>query len=327
MGTTSENGVILVTGGAGFIGSHLCDRLLARGREVVCLDAFTDFYDPRIKERNAAELARSPNFHLERADVCDESAVSAIFARYPVSQVVHLAARAGVRPSLADPVGYERTNVRGTLVLLEAVRRKAVRSFVFGSSSSVYGADAEAPFREDMVHAQPYSPYAASKRSAEHFCQVYSRLFHIPILCLRFFTVYGPRNRPDMAAFRFADAVLRGEPVTLYGDGSARRDFTYVSDTVAGVEAALAWNGEFDIVNLGNARPVTVREFLGVIEDKAGRKAELRVLPPQPGDVPLTCADATRSEALLGFRCRVSLETGVENLVSWVRAIHRELDH
>lgn len=326
MEANAGGGAVLVTGGAGFIGSHLCEALLAGGREVVCLDAFTDFYDPGLKERNVAELARWPRFSLVRGDICDADAVASVFDRHPISQVVHLAAKAGVRPSLTDPVGYESTNVRGTLVLLETLRRRPVRSFIFGSSSSVYGADAEAPFREDMVHTRPHSPYAVSKRSAEHFCRVYARLFKIPILCLRFFTVFGPRNRPDMAAYRFSDAVLRGRQVTLYGDGSARRDFTFVADTVAGIQAALAWEGDFDIVNLGNSRAVTVREFLALIEEKSGRKAELKFMPPQPGDVPLTCADTGRSEAVLGFQCRVPLETGVEKLVAWVRTLHQELD-
>jgi len=321
MSASSGEGCILVTGGAGFIGSHLCERLIDRGSEVVCLDAFTDFYDPSLKERNLRDLLRSPRFHLVRGDIADTKTLQDIFTSRRVDHVVHLAAKAGVRPSLTDPVGYEMTNVNGTLVLLETVRRHGIRSFIFGSSSSVYGSDTPAPFAEDAPIGLPVSPYAVSKRSAEHFCQVHAQLFGLPVLCLRFFTVFGPRNRPDMAAWRFVNAVMNEKPVTLYGDGSAERDFTYVSDTVAGIEAALAWEGDFDIVNLGNSRAVTVKYFLETIEEKVGKKAHVNREPMQPGEVPLTCADTRKAERVLGFRSQTTLEQGIENLVAWARSV------
>lgn len=311
---------ILVTGGAGFIGSHLSERLVAEGAEVVCLDAFTgDLYPPALKEANIAGLAASPRFRLVRGDICDATLLESVIAGGGITRVVHLAARPGVRPSLEYPLEYERVNVGGTLVLLEALRRHPVKSLVFGSSSSVYGATATAPFREDDHLGRPVSPYAATKLTAEHFCQVYADLFHIPIVCLRFFTVYGPRNRPDMAAFRFTTALLRGEPVPLYGDGSARRDFTFVDDTVTGITAALRWEGSFEVLNVGNSRAVPVNEFLALLEAKTGKRANLKRLPPQPGDVPLTCADTTRAEAVLGFHARVPLEEGLDRLVAWAR--------
>jgi UDP-glucuronate 4-epimerase len=321
MSASSGDGCILVTGGAGFIGSHLCERLVERGHQVVCLDAFTDFYDPSLKERNIRGLRHSPHFHLVRGEIRDANAVEEIFRTRRVDHVVHLAAKAGVRSSLTDPVGYELTNVQGTLVLLEAARRHGLRSFVFGSSSSVYGSDSPAPFAEDGPIGLPVSPYAVSKRCGEHFCQVYSQLFGLSVLCLRFFTVFGPRNRPDMAAWRFVNAVMQEKPVTLYGDGSAQRDFTYVSDTVAGIEAALGWEGAFDIVNLGNSRAVTVNWFLKTIAEKVGKEARVVREPEQPGEVPLTCADTTKAERVLGFRSRTTVEEGIEHLVAWARTL------
>lgn len=314
-----KDGAVLVTGGAGFIGGHLCERLLAEGADVVCLDAFTDdLYEPAQKEAIAAMLGRSPRFRLVRGDIADDRLLEEIIAPGGISRVVHLAARPGVRPSFIDPIDYERVNVRGTLALLETLR-KYPTPLVFGSSSSVYGTTAIPPFREDDHLGMPVSPYAATKRTAEHFCHVYAQLFSIPIICLRFFTVYGPRNRPDMAAYRFVMGLLKNEQITLYGDGSARRDFTYVSDTVDGIRAALEWQGEFEIVNLGNSRAVPLSEFIALLEQKTGCEARLNLQPPQAGDVPLTIADTSHAEKVLGFHAHVPIETGLDRLVEWAR--------
>jgi UDP-glucuronate 4-epimerase len=314
-----KDGAVLVTGGAGFIGGHLCERLLEDDTDVVCLDAFTeDLYGSEQKEAVAAMLGRSPRFHLLRGDIADDGLLDGIFSAGGISRVVHLAARPGVRPSFADPIDYERVNVRGTLTILETLRRHPT-PLVFGSSSSVYGATAIPPFREDDHLGMPVSPYAATKRTAEHFCRVYAQLFSIPIICLRFFTVYGPRNRPDMAAYRFVMGLLRNEQLTLYGDGTARRDFTYVGDTVNGIRAALRWQGRFEIVNVGNSRAVPLSEFIALLEKKTGCRARLNFLPPQTGDVPLTIADTSHAEEVLGFHARVPIEAGLDHLVEWAR--------
>jgi len=311
---------VLVTGGAGFIGSHLLDALAAQGRRAVCLDNFNDYYPPALKRRNIRGALATGLVELVEGDICDLELCRRVFERHGVRRVVHLAARAGVRPSIEQPLLYERVNCAGTLNLLECAREAGVEMFVFGSSSSVYGVSTRVPFREDDPVEAPISPYAASKRAGELYCHVYHRLYGLPVVCLRFFTVYGPRQRPDLAISTFAARIMRGEPIQMFGDGSSRRDYTHVSDTVAGVLAAMDSNLPFEIINLGNSRPVALRELISLIETALGKKARIERLPDQPGDVPLTCADISKARRLLGYEPRVPIEAGIRQYVEWLEA-------
>ncbi len=311
---------VLVTGGAGFIGSHLVDSLLADGHRVVVVDDFNDFYDPAIKRANVADHVGKPGYTLIEDDIRQADCFEKIFTRFQPTLVVHLAARAGVRPSLAEPVLYEETNVKGTLNLLECARRYGVEKLVFGSSSSVYGENAKLPFCEADPVPGPISPYAASKAAGELFCHTYSHLYDLPIVCLRFFTVYGPRQRPDLAIHKFARLIEAGQPIPVFGDGSSERDYTYVADIVAGIRAALAHRGEkYEIVNLGNSRTVSLARLIQVIEQALGKAAVIDRQPAQPGDVPRTFADTTKARALLGFAPDTPIETGVASFVEWLR--------
>jgi len=308
---------VLVTGGAGFIGSHLVDRLLARGDHVVVVDDFNDFYDPEIKRANVGPHLEDPAFRLFELDIRDGAAVAGVMGTARPDAVVHLAARAGVRPSIADPILYEETNCLGTLNILEAVRGLGLRNFVFASSSSVYGVNSKVPFSEEDPITCPISPYASTKRAGELHCHAYSHLYGLPVTCLRFFTVYGERGRPDMAVAKFTARVWEGRPIEVYGDGTARRDFTYISDIVTGVVAALDRPARYEIINIGGSRTVEVRRLIEVIEDCLGRKARIDFQDPAPGDVPITYADASKAEDLLGFRAEVGIEEGVRRYVDW----------
>ncbi len=313
---------ILVTGGAGFIGSHLVEALDRRGDEVVALDAFDPYYDPARKRRNAEAVARAcPRVRLVEGDVRDADAVER--ALDGVDRVVHLAARPGVRASLEDPARTLDLNVRGTQVLLEAMRRRGVWGLVFASSSSVYGGDSRPPFAEDAPASRPLSPYAASKRMGELLCASWSESFGLGCVALRFFTVYGPRGRPDMSIDRFVRAALAGTTVPLFGDGSVRRDFTYVDDIVAGVVRAVdlaAPGAGYDVVNIGGGAVYSMRDLIAAIERATGRPLALDRRPPAAGDMPLTEADLTRARARLGFAPQVPLEEGLRRTVAWVRA-------
>ncbi|MBN8730681.1 MAG: GDP-mannose 4,6-dehydratase [Acidobacteria bacterium] len=310
---------ILVTGGAGFIGSHLCERLLREGHELTILDDLNSFYSPQLKQDNLAEVRRRGAVRFVEADICDEAAVAGVFQDERFEAVVHLAARAGVRPSLEDPLLYERVNVRGTLVLLEQARRGSVEKFVFASSSSVYGATNAVPFSEADNLLLPLSPYAATKLAGEKLCYTYSHLYGLPVVCLRFFTVYGPRQRPDLAIRKFSEAILAGRPIPFFGDGTSARDYTFVSDTVSGIVAALGYATRYDIFNLGNSSPVTLADLVQAIEEALGRKAVLNRLPDQPGDVPITFADNSRAGRELGYRPRTSLKEGLRQTADWVQ--------
>ncbi len=310
----------LVTGGAGFIGSHLVERLLAEGGfEVTVLDNFDDFYDPRAKRRNIEACARHPACRLVEGDIRDEPLVDRLFREGRFDTVVHIAARAGVRPSVERPLLYEDVNVRGTLVLLEAMRRHGPKEMVFASSSSVYGETAEIPFRETQRVDRPISPYAATKRACELHLATYERLFGISSAVLRFFTVYGPRQRPDLAIARFTRAIARGEPVVVYGDGSARRDFTYVDDTIQGVRAAMDRCRGYEIYNLGESATTSVLELIELLERALGKRARIERAPPQPGDLPVTCADITKARERLGYRPATPIAEGVRRYVEWFR--------
>lgn len=306
----------LVTGGAGFIGSHTTERLLARGDEVVVLDNFNDFYDPAIKRANAALLGRA---RVVTGDIRDREAVGKLFAEGRFDGVVHLAAMAGVRPSLKDPLHYEDVNMRGTMTLLEEARRRPGLRFVFASSSSVYGARDKVPFSEADDIPHPVSPYAATKRAGELMCYTYHHLFAVPVACLRFFTVYGPRQRPEMAIAKFTKSILEGEAIPFFGDGSTRRDYTYIDDIVDGVVAALDRCEGYEIYNLGESATTTLTELVQGLERALGRKAVLDRQPNQPGDVPLTCADVSKARAKLDYRPKTPVAEGLARYVEWYR--------
>ncbi|HKA36037.1 MAG TPA: GDP-mannose 4,6-dehydratase [Thermoanaerobaculia bacterium] len=310
---------LLITGGAGFIGSHLADRRLARGDRVVVLDDFNDFYDPAAKRRNTAPHAGNPDYRLVEGDIRDGELLARLFAEERFDAVLHLAARAGVRPSLSQPILYEEVNVVGTLRLLEAAVASGRPRFLFASSSSVYGVNSKLPFSEEDPIDRPISPYAATKRGAELHVFAFHHVHGLDAVCLRFFTVYGPRQRPEMAIARFIRCLEEGQPVPLFGDGGSRRDYTYIDDIADGVEAALTLPSSFEILNLGGAHPVTLSDLVAAIEKATGKKAILDRRPDQPGDVPVTCADVRKSERLLGFKARVSLEEGLRRSVEWYR--------
>jgi UDP-glucuronate 4-epimerase len=306
---------ILVTGGAGFIGSHVVDALLARGHEVVVVDDFNDFYDPALKRRNTAGFGERAS--VVEADIRDDALLRPVFQKNRFGAILHLAARAGIRPSTVHPRLYAEVNILGTLQLLELAREFGVKKFIFASSSSVYGADQPSPFREDAAGLRPISPYAATKLSAEALCHVYHQLHGLDMVCLRLFTAYGPRQRPDLAIYKFTSAIVRGKPVEMYGDGTSARDYTYVDDIVQGFLACLDREFGFEIINLGESRGVELRELVRLIEVAVGKKAHRRQLPNQPGDVPVTCADVSKARRLLGYKPQVGIEEGIRRFVEW----------
>jgi UDP-glucuronate 4-epimerase len=309
----------LVTGGAGFIGSNLVDRLLADGHAVTVLDNFDPLYDRGRKLANLVQAARSPGFRLIEGDITDSEAVARAWADGPPDVVLHLAARAGVRPSIEDPVGYGRVNVEGTLRLLEQAKQFPATRFVFASSSSVYGDRAEGPFRETDRVDDPISPYAATKKAGELLCHTYHHLYGLPVTCLRFFTVYGPRNRPDLAIAKFMRLIDDEQPVPLYGDGSSRRDYTYIEDIVEGVVRAAQGCRDYAIYNLGNAHPVELSQLVELIGQALGKTPRLEWMAPQPGDVRQTFADVSRAAHDLGFVPKTSLPEGLRRYADWFR--------
>lgn len=287
---------VLVTGAAGFIGSHLCERLLAEGQEVAGLDNFDEFYDPAVKRSNISQCAKNGRFTLIEADIRDVEIMEAVVKK-GVDIVVHLAARAGVRPSIKDPAGYYDVNVNGTVVLLEAARKAGIRNFVFGSSSSVYGNNRKVPFCETDRTDFPISPYAATKKAGEVSCYTYSELYGTNITCLRLFTVYGPRQRPDLAIHKFARLIEAGESIPVYGDGSMQRDFTYIDDIIDGIVGAMGCCSGYEIYNLGSGRAVRLDVLIAELEKSLGKKVRIERLPVQPGDVNRTYADVEKSRA------------------------------
>jgi UDP-glucuronate 4-epimerase len=312
---------VLVTGGAGFIGSHLVARLLAEGGwRVTVVDDFNDFYDPALKRRNVEPHLGREEFKLYEADIRDRAALEEIFKATQFDCVVHLAARAGVRPSLAEPVLYTETNIDGTVNLLELARAYDVRQFIFGSSSSVYGENEKVPFAEDDPIFKPISPYAATKAAGELLCHTYSHLFGLRCVCLRFFTVYGARQRPDLAIHKFARLISEGKPIPVFGDGTTRRDYTYVEDIIAGVRAAMDYEAsDYEVINLGGSRTVSLSELIALLERELGQKARIDRQPTQPGDVPQTYADVTRARRLLGYDPQTPIEEGIRRFVEWFK--------
>lgn len=312
--------IFLVTGGAGFIGSHCVKALLDRGERVVVLDDLNDFYDPAIKDRNLAPFLGNANFRFCKGDIRDRDCIERLCATERPEAIVHLAARAGVRASFEEPELYRDVNVSGARTVLEVGRTAGVRHFVLASSSSVYGERSDGrSFHEDDVFLKPQSPYAASKQDMERCAADFQKESGCTVTCLRFFTVYGPAQRPDMAIYRFIRAIGNGEPIEFYGDGSTRRDYTYVDDIVAGVLAALDRPRGFQIYNLGASRPVVLRDLVTAIEQVVGRKAAVRHAPPQEGDVSATFADISRAREELGYAPKTALREGIEKTVAWFR--------
>jgi UDP-glucuronate 4-epimerase len=307
---------ILVTGGAGFIGSHLVEKLLAAGHAVVILDDFNDFYDPQIKHANIAGFAKDVT--VCHVDIRDGAAVRNLFHREKVHAIAHLAARAGVRPSIQHPQLYCDTNVSGTLHLLEAARVTGVERFIFASSSSVYGASKTIPFSEEQHLIQTLSPYGATKVAGEFLCSTYSHLYQMRIVALRYFTVYGPRQRPDLAIHQFTRRIYAGQPIDQFGDGSTRRDYTYIDDVIQGTMAALQYQGPlYDVFNLGESETIQLKELISAIENALGKKAKVNRLPEQPGDMPLTYADISKARKLLGYKPTTKLSEGLQKFIDW----------
>lgn len=317
---------ILVTGGAGFIGSHLVERLLDEGNwQITVIDDFNDFYDPAIKRSNISGQLLSDRYRLVEADIRDEQAVAQVFREIPFDVIVHLAARAGVRPSLAEPKLYTETNINGTVNLLECAREFGVKQFVFGSSSSVYGVNEKVPFAEDDPIFNPISPYAATKAAGELICHTYSHLFDIRCVCLRFFTVYGARQRPDLAIYKFAKLITEGKPIPVFGDGTARRDYTYIDDIVQGVRAAIDYDAStYEVFNLGESQTTELSELIALIEDSLGIKAVIDRQPLQPGDVPITYADVSKSKRLLAYEPTTKIADGIPKFVEWFKTRSRD---
>lgn len=315
---------VIVTGAAGFLGSHVSEALIARGEQVVGLDNFDGFYARAVKEANVAGLVKSPNFQLVEGDIRDAGLAGQLMK--PGDVVIHLAARAGVRPSLEDPMLYASVNVTGTTTLLEAARKAGVKAFVFAGSSSVYGDSAPVPFREDYPALEPISPYAATKRAGELLCRTFVHLYGMRIISLRFFTVYGARQRPDLAIHKFTRMMAAGETIPQFGDGSTERDYTWVDDIVQGVLAARDWAAQggpaFEIVNLGESRTTRLDRLIELIAQSLGVTPKIVRQPSQPGDVQRTCADVSRARAVLGYRPTTPIEDGIPRFVRWFKEAH-----
>ena len=318
---------VLLTGGAGFIGSHISEALIRSGVQLWILDNLNQFYSPAWKKANLEDIRRVGAYEFSQVDICDNVALRESFERARPDVVIHLAALAGVRPSIERPLPYEQVNVAGTLNLLEMCRQLRVRKVLFGSSSSVYGATSQVPFSENQVELRPISVYAATKLAGEMLCYTYAHLFALPIICLRFFTVYGPRQRPDLAIHKFTALIEAGKPVPIFGDGLAGRDYTWVDDISAGVMAAVDYEPRsaagvpFEVFNLGNSHPVKLTEMVELLERIIGKTAIREQYPSQPGDVPLTWADISKACRLLGYRPVTPLKEGLEQFVAWYREV------
>ncbi len=309
--------IFLVTGGAGFIGSYLVERLLAEGNRVIGLDNFDNFYDPALKRRNLTRALQNPKFRLVEGDLRDEGILEKVFREEKIEIVAHLAARAGVRPSIQNPLLYADVNIRGTLNLLEACKKHGVRRLVFASSSSVYGNNPKIPFAEDDPVDNPISPYAATKKAGELICYTYHHLYGIDVACLRYFTVYGPRQRPEMAIHQFTRLIHQGKKVALFGDGSSRRDYTYIDDAIAGTMGALTKEHGYEIYNIGESQTISLSELIQAIEQRVGKRALVEYLPAQPGDVERTYADIRKASERLGYRPQTKIQEGLDHFVRW----------
>ncbi|EKD78610.1 MAG: nad-dependent epimerase/dehydratase [uncultured bacterium] len=305
---------ILVTGGAGFIGSHLVQSLIQAGHSVVNIDELNDYYNPEFKHYNLAQLPRHPFY---QGNICDAALLHTVFQKHRINKVIHLGARAGVRPSIQQPQLYEAVNYGGTAQLVDIATQHGIEQFIFGSTSAVYGNTASLPFTEEIVNLSPISPYAISKLKAERYLQEHHVRTDLPLTILRFFTVYGERGRPDMAPYLFTEAILHQQPIKKFGDGSTSRDYTYIADIIAGIVAAVQQPFDFEIINLGNSKAVTLNEFISTLEQATGKTAVIEQLPAQSGDVNHTLADVSKAQRLLGYQPTTSLETGLRKFVGW----------
>ena len=311
---------VLVTGFSGFIGSHLTERLLKEDFEVFGIDDFNDYYDPKIKERNISDFKTHKNFSFSKSDIRDKNKINEIFKEHRFDIVIHLAARAGVRPSLQLPLLYEEVNVLGTLNLLEAAKETSCKKFIFGSSSSIYGECKNIPFKETELDLKPISPYGVSKLTGEKYCHAYHHLYKMSVICLRFFTVYGPRQRPDLAIYKFTKLIEEGKPIPVFGDGGYKRDFTYITEIIDGIMSSINYNKtSFEIFNLGESHTTSVIELVKLLEGALNKKAVIDWQPNQPGDVPLTYADVSKAEKLLGYKPRTAPEEGIKKFVEWYK--------
>ena len=308
---------LLVTGAAGFIGSHVCEHLIKKGDHVIGIDNFDDFYTRKIKEFNLTDLSQSKNFQFYEADIRDSNALHAIFASNKINAVIHLAAKAGVRPSIDSITEYYDVNINGTVALLESMRINKIKKMLFASSSSVYGNNAKVPFSEIDSVDNPISPYASTKKSGELLCHVYCHLYDFDITCLRFFTVYGPRQRPDLAIHKFTRFIDEGRPIPFYGDGSTSRDYTYIDDIVNGINCALEHLNKYQIYNLGESQVINLKLLVETIENTLGKKATIKQYPPQQGDVNKTHADISKAKSEIGYAPKIDFKTGIEKFAKW----------
>ena len=315
---------IVVTGGAGFIGSHLCEKLISLGSKIICIDDFDNFYNPAIKENNISEIADSKYFKLYRSDITNPTQMEKIFSENSIDMVIHLAARAGVRPSIQNPLLYERVNILGTMNLLECCKKYNVTKFIFASSSSVYGGNKKLPFSEEDNVDHPISTYAATKKAGELICYTYYDLYKISIYCLRFFTVYGPRQRPEMAIHKFTRQILKGEDIEIYGDGSSSRDYTYIDDVISGILSSLEQIGGFEVINLGNSNTVKLIDLIRLIEITTGEKGNLKFTKSQPGDVFITYADIRKARKMLKYLPKTNIKEGLVKFVNWYKEKRKE---
>ena len=310
--------MILITGGAGFIGSTLADKLIKENNKVIVIDNFNDYYAPALKEKNISHNLANPNYKLYRNDICDKDAVEKIFEKNNIDCVVHIAASAGVRASISNPELFVQSNIAGTINILEAMRKNNVKKIVFASSSSVYGNCKAEKFSEDLKVTEPISPYAATKSACEQFLYTYSKLYDIQSICLRFFTVFGPRQRPDLAIRKFIELIEQDKPIPVYGDGTTMRDYTYIDDIVSGIVSAIKYNKtQYEIINLGGGSPVTLNEMIETIEKVLGKNAKIDRLPMQPGDVDKTVSDITKAKSLLRYEPNTTFEKGIRKFIEW----------
>jgi len=315
---------IIITGGAGFIGSHLSEKIIDLGHRVICIDDFNDYYDPKIKEDNLKAVVDNNNFILHRVDILDKKRISRIFSEDKIDLVIHLAARAGVRPSISNVLLYEEVNVQGTINMLENCRSYGVDRFIFASSSSVYGGNKKVPFSECDIVDFPVSPYAATKKSGELICYTYHHLYNISIFAFRFFTVYGPRQRPEMAIHKFIRKILNGESIEIFGDGTSSRDYTYIDDIINGLINSLDKVKGYEVINLGNSRPVKLSELIGLIEREANIKANKKYADNQPGDVFTTFAEIKKAEKLIKYHPEIPIEEGIKYFMKWYKNKKKE---
>jgi len=308
---------ILVTGGAGFIGSHTCEALLKKGFPTICIDNLDDYYDPKIKNKNIKNALENPKFTFYKKDITNCEDIKNIFRNHNITKIIHLAAKAGVRSSFKNPELYKKVNVNGTLNLLNLAKDFKVKNFIYGSSSSVYGINKKIPFSEEDETNNQISPYASTKKQAEVLCRNYSKNWNINITCLRFFTVYGPRGRPDMAVYKFTKLINEKKEIPVYGGLDSKRDYTFITDAVNGILSALDKNSRFEIINLGDSSPIELKYLIGLIEKEMGKKAKIRKLKKQEGDVDITFADISKAKKLLDYEPKIKIEEGIKIFVDW----------